>query len=135
MDAARLQLLLLHFTAVSALPFTLPAYEEALGYLVSPYLERALLVLLLLPTARALVRTLLHEGVRGLYKKVAGVMLRAMQAAVPGVAGIVDAQVSKELAGLERDMLGDGDATAMVTMPERGASCDVSVSPVAASWP
>ena len=121
---ARTLLLVQQLTTVSALPTTLPTYEEALGYLTSPYLERALLVLLLLPTARALVRTLLHEGVRGLYKKVAGVLLRAMQATVPGVAGIVDAQVNKELAGLERDMLGDGDAMAMVTMPERGASCD-----------
>ena len=39
---------------------------------------------------------------------------------MPGVSGIVEAEKTKALAGLEKDLLGDGDADALVAMPAKG---------------
>ena len=54
------------------------------------------------------------------FKKVSGAILSYLQSAVPGVGAIVAAQVKKEVDTLEKDMHGDGDPDAMLTMPEKG---------------
>lgn len=81
-----------------------------------------LLIVLLAPTVRKLVRTYANDGALGVYKAVAGVVLQAFRASVPGVARIVKGEIQKELAGIERDMLGDGDDSAMLTIPAHGAT-------------
>jgi len=59
-------------------------------------------------------------GAPAVYKRLLGPLLRFAMAYVPGVAGLVDKEVRKTLAGLERELLGDGDGTANVALPPKG---------------
>lgn len=81
-------------------------------------LERVLLALLLLAQLRSLLAVLERDGLRGLYKMVAGAVLTGLSRAIPGVAAIVKAETSKELAKLEAQLLGDGDPTALIRIPD-----------------
>lgn len=56
-------------------------------------------------------------GLRGLYKRTSGKVLGAMRSTVPGVGALIEQQVAKELSGIEKDMLGDGDADALLVLP------------------
>ena len=82
--------------------------------------ERVLLVLLAQRALSGAWSQFRRLGVRGVYKQAIGAIMRGAQAAVPGVSGIVEAEKTKALAGLEKDLLGDGDADALVAMPAKG---------------
>ena len=82
--------------------------------------ERVLLVILAQRALSGAWSQFRRLGVRGVYKQAIGAIMRGAQAAVPGVSGIVEAEKTKALAGLEKDLLGDGDADALVAMPAKG---------------
>ena len=101
-------------------------FDTAKGHIQA---SDALLALLLLPYAYIFLKVILspplaafgiwrRSGIGGLYKRVAGAALGALQSFVPGVSSAIQAQVQKELDGIEKDMLGDGDADALVSLPE-----------------
>ena len=54
-------------------------------------------MVLLTPMVRGLVRTVVNEGWHGAYKQVSGVVWRVVSASVPGVAGVVEGEIKKEL--------------------------------------
>ena len=83
-------------------------------------IERALLVILVLQQLAHLRALLRRVGLRGVYKRLAGSALAYASSAVPGVASLVASEERKALAGLEKDLLGDGDPTAVVELPARG---------------
>ena len=93
---------------------------------IGPY---ALLALIVLRAAcgslASVASTWRRFGVRELRKRLLGAALRAARACIPGVGRLVEAEVRKNLAGIERDMLGEGDDTALVALPSDGKSAVV----------
>ena len=77
--------------------------------------------LMLLSALRTVFSLWQRVGLHGLYKRVAGTILSTLSAAVPGVSGLVAKEVDKELAGLEKSLLGDGDDDAILVMPASGS--------------
>ena len=111
----------LNFESVAAqLYASLPREEGEICYLT--LLEHAIVFFVVqraLNDTTALVR---REGLGGLYKRTAGVILSFAKAAIPGVSGLVAGEEKKALADLEKDLLGEGDPDAMPTMPAEGFS-------------
>lgn len=61
-------------------------------------------------------------GLHGVYKRFVGSVLGLLQSTVPGVGALVQQQVKNELAGIEKDMLGEGDPDALLELPAAGCS-------------
>lgn len=51
-------------------------------------------------------------------------MPRALAPALPGVSGVVSGAVDEELAGIRKELLGDGDPTAIDQIPPSGMSSE-----------
>jgi hypothetical protein len=69
------------------------------------------------------VRTAWSLGPRGIMKKTVGVLMETARH-VPLVAGVVAAEEQKAISDLERELLGDGDADAFLTIPTQGLEAD-----------
>lgn len=82
--------------------------------------EHFLLLLLLFWGSSIVVRL----GPRRAYKKIAGTALSGLTA-IPGVSSLVDAALDSELADIERELLGDGDADALLAIPPASAAASV----------
>ena len=52
-------------------------------------------------------------GLKSLLKQYAGAIIRLLQSAIPAVSRLIDDAVKDELSGIEKDFLGDGDASAL----------------------
>ena len=101
----------------------LPEHAIPFALLFGPHVLLVLfLVRAVLSTMWSVFTTWRAGGVRGLCKQFAGMALRVVKASVPGVAGLIDSEVRKNLAGLERELLGDGDASALTVLPTKGLS-------------
>ena len=94
------------------------------NYPVEFTVERAILLLLLLHQLSALLALFRRVGFLGVYKYVIGHLLAIMSAAVPGVASLVASEEKKALADLEKDLLGDGDPTAVTALPEHSIKAE-----------
>lgn len=71
----------------------------------------------------AAVRWLRRKGLKGALKSVlTAVVNRATK--LPGVAGVVEKELQKEVAKLETQILGDGDAQANLVLPKQGMGKD-----------
>lgn len=77
-------------------------------------------VLLALAVVR-LLRALRSGGLQGLVKSALGAAVQGVQR-VPGLSGVVDAEIAKEVAKLEDKFLADGDADAHLALPAQGQS-------------
>ena len=82
--------------------------------------ERVLLGILLVHAIRQSSSLFVREGIAGLYKRLVGEVLHLSTRALPGVASVVAKEVDSTLDGIEKDLLGDGDAMALMTMPPIG---------------
>lgn len=107
-----------------------PEPEDPLAPLLSAIsgltVERVLLLILLWHAMRPVLSVLRRGGLAAVYKMIAGAVLSMLSKTVPGVAGAVASEQAKALAGLEKDLLGDGDKDALVNLPEVGMpSADV----------
>ena len=65
-----------------------------------------------------------RAGAHGVYKRLAGLGLATLTKFVPGVAGVIDAQVATQLGSIEAEMLGEGDRDALVALPRTGMPTD-----------
>lgn len=72
-------------------------------------------------------RWLLRVGPRGLLKKVLSVVIASARV-MPGLGGAIEATLQKEMAGMQKKLLGDGDAKANLQLPEIGISADVLIT-------
>lgn len=80
---------------------------------------RVFATLLALGRLRSYLNTARHVGARGLFCHILNFfILKAI--ALPGIRGIVEREVGKEIAGIEKTMHGDGDPTAIVQLPAKG---------------
>ena len=61
-------------------------------------------------------------GLKSLLKQYAGAIIRLLQSAIPAVSRLIDDAVKDELSGIEKDLLGDGDASALISLPPKGRS-------------
>jgi sphinganine-1-phosphate aldolase len=111
----------LNFESVAAqLYASLPREEGEICYLT--LLEHAIVFFVVQRTLSDTTALVRREGLGGLYKRTAGVILSFAKAAIPGVSGLVAGEEKKALADLEKDLLGEGDPDAMPTMPAEGFS-------------
>ena len=104
------------------------------GTLASPKAQRAwrlfanaVAIFTLLRAALALRR----KGIRGLVKPFVNMLTEGARN-IPGVAGALEVALQKEVAQIEKNMLGDGDATAVTAVPELGQTPDEIIDAVSA---
>ena len=70
-----------------------------------------------------LIKFARRVGARGLIKALGASVLGSVGAVLPGVVnGLVKGAVKKELEGIEKELLGDGDPDANMALPPRGIS-------------
>ncbi len=87
--------------------------------------EHALVALVAARAVRDIWRLVRRDGYRVLIKRSLGVLLRVSTAAVPRIGTIVAAEQEKTLAGLEVDLLGNGDADALVVVPNSRSAAEI----------
>ena len=100
------------------------ATDAARNAVLALTFERLLLIILLQHVLREMLSCWRREGLVGLYKHVVGGAFAFASAVVPGVASTVAKEVDAVLAGLEKDLHGDGDLHALLEIPRKGWSSD-----------
>ena len=59
---------------------------------------------------------------KSLLKQYAGAIIRLLQSAIPAVSRLIDDAVKDELSGIEKDLLSDSGASALISLPPKGRS-------------
>ena len=68
-------------------------------------------------------RLFLRKGVRGTYKQIIGSLFSSVRK-LPGAGALIDSAMQQQLVGIEKDLLGNGDSDAHISLPATGMTRD-----------